>query len=341
MTIGGRVFKNFEGESFGDISLGKALEVSCDTVFYAPRLRPVEEGRRQQAQAPQGLVLQDRPPVRTRQADRYRSAQRARPAGSRTAPGSRRTGRPTRTSGANRARRTAATSRRSRTRTAPTASRCAAGDSVNYAIGQGDTLLTPIQEAVIYSAIANGGTMYQPSVGKAVISADGKTVKPIKPKSAGRLPDSKETTLLHRQGAGRRRHQGYRGLAVRRLAAGQDPAARQDGYRGGRRQADHLLARDLHQGLRDRHDDLPGRYRIRWPRVPRSARSTRPCTASTAAVSRTSRRRSCRSRRPRCRRSARTAPSPRRRVARTHPDSKQHAGTGPSRQLAATTGRKD
>ncbi|MGW1619221.1 ABC transporter ATP-binding protein, partial [Streptomyces sp. NPDC002172] len=28
------VFKNFEGENFGDISLGRALEVSCDTVFY-------------------------------------------------------------------------------------------------------------------------------------------------------------------------------------------------------------------------------------------------------------------------------------------------------------------
>ena len=33
-SIGGQVFKNFEGESFGAISLGRALEVSCDTVFY-------------------------------------------------------------------------------------------------------------------------------------------------------------------------------------------------------------------------------------------------------------------------------------------------------------------
>ncbi len=52
-----------------------------------------------------------------------------------------------------------------------------AGDSVNYAIGQGDTLLTPIQEAKIYSALANGGTMYQPSIGKAIVSADGSTVQ--------------------------------------------------------------------------------------------------------------------------------------------------------------------
>lgn len=34
LTIGGREFKNFEAESFGSITLEKALEVSCDTVFY-------------------------------------------------------------------------------------------------------------------------------------------------------------------------------------------------------------------------------------------------------------------------------------------------------------------
>ncbi|MGW2028553.1 penicillin-binding transpeptidase domain-containing protein, partial [Streptomyces sp. NPDC001811] len=33
-SVGGQVFKNFEGENFGPISLGRALEVSCDTVFY-------------------------------------------------------------------------------------------------------------------------------------------------------------------------------------------------------------------------------------------------------------------------------------------------------------------
>lgn len=33
-SIGGQVFKNFESQSHGAISLGKALEVSCDTVFY-------------------------------------------------------------------------------------------------------------------------------------------------------------------------------------------------------------------------------------------------------------------------------------------------------------------
>jgi len=67
------------------------------------------------------------------------------------------------------------------------------GDSINYSIGQGDTLVTPVQEAVIYGALANGGTMYTPTIGKAIVSADGKTVQEIKPKPKGRLPVDKAT----------------------------------------------------------------------------------------------------------------------------------------------------
>lgn len=38
------------------------------------------------------------------------------------------------------------------------------GDSTNLAIGQGDLLTTPLQMAVAYSALANGGIVYQPRV---------------------------------------------------------------------------------------------------------------------------------------------------------------------------------
>ncbi|MFF2780918.1 penicillin-binding protein 2 [Streptomyces sp. NPDC058052] len=66
-------------------------------------------------------------------------------------------------------------------------------DSINFAIGQGDVLVTPIQMATIYAAISNGGTLYDPSVGKAVISPDGKQVREIKPKAHGRLPVGAQT----------------------------------------------------------------------------------------------------------------------------------------------------
>ena len=53
------------------------------------------------------------------------------------------------------------------------------GDAANLAIGQGDTVATPLQMATVYAAIANGGTVWQPQVVKAVVSADGKKVSEV------------------------------------------------------------------------------------------------------------------------------------------------------------------
>ncbi|GGT55821.1 penicillin-binding protein 2 [Streptomyces purpureus] len=66
-------------------------------------------------------------------------------------------------------------------------------DSINFAIGQGDVLITPIQLATAYAAISNGGTLYNPTIGKAVISPDGKRIQEIKPKAHGKLPIDAET----------------------------------------------------------------------------------------------------------------------------------------------------
>jgi penicillin-binding protein 2 len=72
-----------------------------------------------------------------------------------------------------------------------------AGDAVNFAIGQGDTVVTPLQLARGYSAIANGGTLYEPRVGKALVSPDGKLIKEIEPTVQGHveIPASDRTFL--------------------------------------------------------------------------------------------------------------------------------------------------
>ncbi|MDX6201272.1 MAG: penicillin-binding protein 2, partial [Frankiales bacterium] len=63
----------------------------------------------------------------------------------------------------------------------------------NYAdeyIGQGTVLATPLQMAVAYSALVNGGKVYSPKVAKAVVTPDGKLVKAIKPQVQRVLPVS-------------------------------------------------------------------------------------------------------------------------------------------------------
>ncbi len=62
-----------------------------------------------------------------------------------------------------------------------------AGDAVNFAIGQGDTIVTPLQLARAYAAISNGGTLWEPRVGRAVVDPQGRTIKEIKPKKASRV----------------------------------------------------------------------------------------------------------------------------------------------------------
>ena len=68
-----------------------------------------------------------------------------------------------------------------------------AGDAVNFSIGQGDTLVTPLKLAQIYSAIANNGTYYQPQIARAIVDQEGKIIKEFKPIVAGKI-DVKQST---------------------------------------------------------------------------------------------------------------------------------------------------
>jgi penicillin-binding protein 2 len=72
------------------------------------------------------------------------------------------------------------------------------GDAVNLSIGQGDTVVTPLQVAQAYSALANGGTIYQPQVAKGIVGSDGKVVSLMKPKITGKLPVSKASLAFLR-----------------------------------------------------------------------------------------------------------------------------------------------
>jgi len=62
-----------------------------------------------------------------------------------------------------------------------------AGDAVNFSIGQGDTVITPLKLTQAYAAIANGGTILQPLIAKAIVANDGKVLKTFTPKVLGKV----------------------------------------------------------------------------------------------------------------------------------------------------------
>ena len=68
-----------------------------------------------------------------------------------------------------------------------------AGDAVNFSIGQGDTVITPLKLAQMYAAIGNGGTIWRPTIGKAIVTTDGKVIKTIDPEKVGTIPATKAT----------------------------------------------------------------------------------------------------------------------------------------------------
>ena len=203
-SIGGALKGNYESEAFGTISFRRAIQVSCDTVFYKfayetwlreGGLHPkkgVKDPFTQMAKGfglgkPTGLDLPSEADGRI--ADRAwkkaywkatkdfycAKAKTGYPAVARTDP----------------------------TRAAYllqlSKENCVdgyayrGGDAANFAIGQGDTLTTPLQMARVYAAVANGGTLVTPHIGKAIVTPEGKLVRRIDPAPAGRVPVSKAT----------------------------------------------------------------------------------------------------------------------------------------------------
>jgi penicillin-binding protein 2 len=68
-----------------------------------------------------------------------------------------------------------------------------AGDAVNFSIGQGDTLVTPLKLTQMYAALANGGTLWQPTIARAIVKTDGTVIKSFEPKKVGEISASQKT----------------------------------------------------------------------------------------------------------------------------------------------------
>jgi len=73
-------------------------------------------------------------------------------------------------------------------------------DACILAIGQGAMEATPVQMADAIAAIANGGTLYEPRIVKAIRNWQGKTVKTFRPKVIRRVPVPAKDLAVVRKG---------------------------------------------------------------------------------------------------------------------------------------------
>ncbi|GAA5071885.1 penicillin-binding protein 2 [Thermocatellispora tengchongensis] len=170
--VGARDFRNYRGLDLGPMDIRKALVVSCDTIFY----RFAEELWRRDG----GLSPVARP------ADVMQRTARAFGFGEPTGidlPGEAAGRVPGRAWKKARAEGAATEAERREAAT------WWPGDAANFSIGQGDVLVTPVQLARAYAAIANGGTLFSPRVAQRV-QRDGEVVREIEPQVVGRLPVS-------------------------------------------------------------------------------------------------------------------------------------------------------
>ncbi len=150
------------------------------------------------------------------------------------------------------------------------------GFGLNAAIGQGATTVTVLQLALAYAALANGGTLYQPQIVRAVETSAGTVVQEFTPRV--RAPDRHPAgePLARAAGDGHRRERGGRhGVQGARRGRGDGG---QDGDRAGLAPARRAASRPSGSGTSTA--STPGSPATRRRARPRSPSS---CSSSTAA----------------------------------------------------------
>ena len=190
--VGSQTFRNFESEGFGPITLKRALEVSCNTVFYrlADEMWLTAGGN--------AATLESPDPI----ADAAARFGMGRPTGI-DLPGEaaglisgrlekQRIWEERRDNWCASAKEGYPETRKDNPDladyfTALAKENCLDGfrwrngDAINASIGQGDTAVTPLQLAMLYAAIANDGKMMQPQVAKAILTSSGEVVEKMEP----------------------------------------------------------------------------------------------------------------------------------------------------------------
>jgi penicillin-binding protein 2 len=208
--VGQRAFRNFEGQGHGPMNLHRALVVSCDTIYYRfayeqwlrdgatkPRKSPkdpmVKMARSFGFGQKTGIDLpheaEGRIPDRDWKADYWRDTKKmyckhakiGYPDVAKSDPN------------------------RGAFLKAIANENCRAGfmwragDAANFSIGQGDILVTPLQLANAYAALANGGTLYSPRIAKAIVKPDGGVVRELSPTELGKVPVDKRILTYMRK----------------------------------------------------------------------------------------------------------------------------------------------
>ena len=75
-----------------------------------------------------------------------------------------------------------------------------AGDHVNMAIGQGFLQVTPLQMAVVYAALGNGGALYRPQLVSHIAAPGEDPIYQFEPETVGKIPITAEQLAVIQEG---------------------------------------------------------------------------------------------------------------------------------------------